>query len=80
MAYLNDMVDTPRRIVPKIPPVIRFEDVTYRIRFQPLLQHLTFQVEEGETLVLLGRSGSIRASALRWFTLSSSFANATARS
>jgi osmoprotectant transport system ATP-binding protein len=59
------MVDTPRRIAPKIPPVIRFDDVTYRVRFNPLVQHLTLQVEEGETLVLLGRSGSGKTTTLK---------------
>jgi osmoprotectant transport system ATP-binding protein len=59
------MVDTPRRIAPKTPPVIRFEDVTYRIRFNPLVQNLKLQVEEGETLVLLGRSGSGKTTTLK---------------
>src|SRR5262245_10392800 len=59
------MVDTPRRITPKIPPVIKFEDVTYRVRVNPLIQNLHFQVEEGETLVLLGRSGSGKTTTLK---------------
>lgn len=59
------MVDTPRRIAPKTPPVIRFEDVSYRVRFNPLVQHLNLQVEEGETLVLLGRSGSGKTTTLK---------------
>jgi osmoprotectant transport system ATP-binding protein len=44
---------------------VEFRDVTFAISGRMILDHLNFSVEEGETLVLLGRSGSGKTTALR---------------
>jgi osmoprotectant transport system ATP-binding protein len=47
-------------------PVIEFRDVGYRLpNGQPLLAGLNLQVQRGETLVLLGRSGSGKTTTLK---------------
>jgi len=47
-------------------PVIEFRDVTYVLpNGQPLLSGLNLQVQGGETLVLLGRSGSGKTTTLK---------------
>jgi len=47
-------------------PVIEFRDVAYALpNGQPLLSGLNLQVERGETLVLLGRSGSGKTTTLK---------------
>jgi osmoprotectant transport system ATP-binding protein len=46
-------------------PVIAFRDVSYNIRGKEVLRHLDLEVAAGETLVLLGRSGSGKTTALR---------------
>jgi len=47
-------------------PVIRFRDVTLRIgEGRPLVSDLSFDVRRGETLVLLGRSGSGKTTTLK---------------
>ena len=46
-------------------PVIAFRDVSYGIRGKEVLRHLNLEVAAGETLVLLGRSGSGKTTALR---------------
>src|SRR5438105_8480167 len=45
-------------------PVI-FKDVSFRIGGKLVLDHLSFEVPSGETLVLLGRSGSGKTTALK---------------
>ncbi|HEV2289592.1 MAG TPA: ATP-binding cassette domain-containing protein [Candidatus Acidoferrales bacterium] len=52
---------------PKIAtaPVIEFRDVQFRVAEHIILKHLSFEVRRGETLVLLGRSGSGKTTALR---------------
>jgi osmoprotectant transport system ATP-binding protein len=48
------------------PPVIEFRDVAYLLpNGQPLLSGLSLAVERGETLVLLGRSGSGKTTTLK---------------
>jgi osmoprotectant transport system ATP-binding protein len=46
-------------------PVIAFRDVSYDIRGKEVLRHLDLEIAAGETLVLLGRSGSGKTTALR---------------
>lgn len=48
----------------KGPPVV-FRDVSYRIGEKLVLDRLSFELPAGETLVLLGRSGSGKTTALR---------------
>ena len=44
---------------------LSFQDVSYRVDGRTILDRLSFEVERGETLVLLGRSGSGKTTALR---------------
>jgi osmoprotectant transport system ATP-binding protein len=44
---------------------IQFDHVSFRLNGRPLLQDLDFSVKQGETLVLLGRSGSGKTTTLR---------------
>ena len=46
-------------------PVIAFQDVSYGIRGKEILRHFDLEVAAGETLVLLGRSGSGKTTALK---------------
>lgn len=46
-------------------PVIEFRDVSYRVAETQVLSELNLQVEHGETLVLLGRSGSGKTTTLK---------------
>jgi osmoprotectant transport system ATP-binding protein len=46
-------------------PLVEFRDVGYQIAGREILSHLSFAVEAGETLVLLGRSGSGKTTALK---------------
>jgi len=51
---------------PSNGPVIEFRDVAYLLpNGQPLLSGLNLQVQRGETLVLLGRSGSGKTTTLK---------------
>ncbi len=45
--------------------MLKFSDVGYRVNGREVLRHLTFEVEGGKTLVLLGRSGSGKTTALK---------------
>lgn len=45
--------------------VVEFRDVSYTINGRAILSHVSFSVEAGETLVLLGRSGSGKTTALK---------------
>lgn len=44
---------------------VEFRDVSYRIGEKEILSHFNLRVEAGETLVLLGRSGSGKTTALK---------------
>ena len=44
---------------------LSFQNVSYRVDGRSILEDLSFEVERGETLVLLGRSGSGKTTALR---------------
>ena len=46
-------------------PVIEFRDVSYRVDGTQVLSGVTLQVKRGETLVLLGRSGSGKTTTLK---------------
>jgi osmoprotectant transport system ATP-binding protein len=46
-------------------PALEFRDATFRIGERTILNKLSLTVEEGATLVLLGRSGSGKTTALR---------------
>jgi len=46
-------------------PAIEFEGVSFRLNGRPILNELSLAVESGETLVLLGRSGSGKTTALK---------------
>ncbi|MCZ2146376.1 MAG: ATP-binding cassette domain-containing protein [Bryobacterales bacterium] len=46
-------------------PILRFEHVTYAVAGRPILQDLNLELQAGETLVLLGRSGSGKTTALK---------------
>jgi osmoprotectant transport system ATP-binding protein len=45
--------------------IVEFRDVSYEIAGKLILDRVNFQVEPGETLVLLGRSGSGKTTALK---------------
>jgi osmoprotectant transport system ATP-binding protein len=45
--------------------LVEFRDVSYEIAGRPILRELSLNVEAGETLVLLGRSGSGKTTALK---------------
>src|SRR5258707_15876517 len=45
--------------------MVRFSNVHYRANSHPVLSGLSFNLEEGQTLVLLGRSGSGKTTALK---------------
>jgi osmoprotectant transport system ATP-binding protein len=66
---------------PGIKPghVIEFHDVSYRVGEHSLLQDLNFSVRPGETLVLLGRSGAGKTTALKLINrlLSPTYGNVT---
>ena len=46
-------------------PLVEFRDVCYQIADKAILSHVNFTLETGETLVLLGRSGSGKTTALK---------------
>src|SRR5262245_35352573 len=46
-------------------PIVEFRNVTYAINGRSLLDNISFAVESGETVVLLGRSGSGKTTTLK---------------
>src|SRR6185437_5296189 len=46
-------------------PLVEFRDVSYEVGGRQILSDVNFTVEAGETLVLLGRSGSGKTTALK---------------
>jgi ATP-binding cassette subfamily B multidrug efflux pump len=62
----NDVVDKPGAVA--LPPVkgrVTFEDVTFRYfsSGEPVLNHVSFEAEPGQTIALLGATGSAPRSA-----------------
>jgi len=49
----------------KSPPIIEFRNVGYSLGDEALLREISFSVSEGETLILLGRSGAGKTTALK---------------
>ncbi len=52
-------------VTPPANPLVSFRNVFYRLGRQDILRNLSFDVEAGETLVLLGRSGSGKTTVLK---------------
>jgi len=50
---------------PSAGPAIEFDHVSFSLNGRPLLRDLTLSVDHGETLVLLGRSGSGKTTTLK---------------
>ncbi|MGB9492823.1 MAG: ATP-binding cassette domain-containing protein, partial [Terriglobales bacterium] len=48
-----------------VAPMIEFRDVSYRVAGTDVLSGFNLQVQSGETLVLLGRSGSGKTTSLK---------------
>lgn len=48
-----------------LPPIVEFANVTYSVGGRAVLRNFSLAVNEGETLVLLGRSGSGKTTALK---------------
>src|SRR5246127_1107526 len=49
----------------RVMPLVEFRDVSYEVGGRQILSEVNFTVEPGETLVLLGRSGSGKTTALK---------------
>jgi osmoprotectant transport system ATP-binding protein len=63
MAVRGKFVD--RELSPPSQPVVQFRDVSYTVGGNLILDRLTLHVNSGEILVLLGRSGSGKTTALK---------------
>ena len=48
-----------------MPPILEIRDVSCELGGRPILRHIDLAVEEGETVVLLGRSGSGKTTLLK---------------
>lgn len=52
-------------VTPPASPIVSFRNVSYHFGRKEILRNLSFDVEAGETLVLLGRSGSGKTTVLK---------------
>ena len=52
-------------MTPPASPIVSFRNVSYHVGGNNVLRNLSFDVEAGETLVLLGRSGSGKTTVLK---------------
>lgn len=48
-----------------MPPLVEFRNACFKVNGRALVENLSFVVESGETIVLLGRSGSGKTTTLR---------------
>ncbi len=62
MAYCTEHETTPEA---RAPLTIEFRNAGYRVGQRMILQGLTVRIEQGETCVLLGRSGSGKTTTLK---------------
>src|SRR5580704_15198980 len=62
VALCREPVDRPLNAS---QPVVQFDDVSYSVGGRLILNRLNLDVKSGEPLVLLGRSGSGKTTALR---------------
>src|ERR1700692_4175642 len=59
------MTASPSRVSETEEPAIEFDRASFRLNGRPLLNDLVLSVKQGETLVLLGRSGSGKTTTLK---------------
>jgi osmoprotectant transport system ATP-binding protein len=61
------LVSLPKQMspAPSSDPVIEFRNVRYEVNGRTILENINLAIQEGETLVLLGRSGSGKTTALK---------------
>jgi osmoprotectant transport system ATP-binding protein len=70
MALRREPLARPTRlnldsVNPPASPIVSFRDVSYHFGPNDILRNLSFDVEAGETMVLLGRSGSGKTTVLK---------------
>lgn len=60
------IADGPQRLPPLTPATIELADVSFAYRLgEPILQHISFRLEAGKVLGLLGRTGSGKSTLVR---------------
>src|SRR5581483_5079770 len=57
-AVTSGVVDGPGATIPRGALAVEFDDVSFAYEHEPVLRHVTFQIEPGQVLGLLGRTGS----------------------